>query len=269
MNKCEKKTNVEARELGRELRKLGRVTAPATLLPGVLMRIGLGDSYWRLETQIGPMFIAYNKNGISAIMRAKDFADFERSFRLRFGRSVYPVQKPPADLTRDISKQLSGIRRAKLKFNLHSLSDFERSVLLKTLEIPYGEVRSYAWIAREIGSPKAVRAVGSVLAKNPIPLLIPCHRVVRSDGHIGNYAFGNEAKRAMLSAEGIDPDSLEGDARSGVRYYGSDTTHIFCFPTCRRAQKISDRHRTLFKSEIDAVRAGYHPCKICRPTSAS
>jgi O-6-methylguanine DNA methyltransferase len=268
MKECEKKTNVGARELRKELRKLGKVTAPSTLLPGVLMRTGLGDSYCRLETTIGPMFIAYNKNGISAIMRAKDSADFERSFRSRFGRSVYAAQKPPVHLVRDISHQLSGIRRRKLKFNLHSLSDFERSVLLKTLEIPRGEVRPYAWIAQEIGYPKAVRAVGSVLAKNPIPLLIPCHRVVRSDGHIGNYGFGNEAKRAMLSAEGIDPDGLEGLARSGVRYYGSDTTHIFCFPTCHKAQKISDRHRALFRSEFDAMAAGYHPCKICRPMSA-
>jgi O-6-methylguanine DNA methyltransferase len=268
MKKCEKRTNVEARELGKELRNLGKVTAPATLLPGVLMRIGLGDSCWRLETPIGPMFLAYNKNGISTIMRAKDFASFERSFRLRFGRSVYPVREPPVHLIRDISEQLSGARRPKLKFNLHSLSDFERSVLLKTLEIPHGEVRPYAWIARQIGSPKAVRAVGSVLAKNPIPLLIPCHRVVRSDGNVGRYAFGHEAKRAMLSAEGIDPDGLEGLARSGVRYYGSDTTHIFCFPTCHKARKISDRHRISFKSEIDATRAGYQPCKICRPMSA-
>lgn len=268
MKKCENETNVEARALGKELRKLGRVTAPATLLPGVLMQIGLGDACWRLETPIGPMFIAYNKDGISAIIRARDFADFERSFRLRFGRPVFPVREPPVHLIRDISKQLSGISRPKLKFDLHSLSDFERSVLLKTLEIPRGEVRPYAWIAREIGAPKAVRAVGSVLAKNPIPLLIPCHRVVRSDGHIGDYAFGNEAKRIMLSAEGIDPDGLERLARSNVRYYGSDTTHIFCFPTCHRARKISDRHRTLLKSEIDAARAGYHPCKICRPMSA-
>jgi O-6-methylguanine DNA methyltransferase len=268
MEKVEKNLHGEAQDLLKELRILGKVTAPATLLPGVLMRIGFGDASWRLETPIGPMFIAYNKNGISAIMRARDFVDFERSFRLRFGRTVCPVQKPHVHLIRDVSKQLSGISRPSLKFNLHSLSDFERSVLFKTLEIPRGEVRPYAWIAREIGYPKAVRAVGSALAKNPIPLLIPCHRVVHSDGHIGDYAFGKEAKRIMLSAEGVDPDGLEGLARSGVRYYGSDTTHIFCFPTCHKAQKISNRHKILFKSEIDATTAGYHPCKICRPTSA-
>jgi O-6-methylguanine DNA methyltransferase len=269
MERIVKSSTVETRDLVKELRKLGKVTAPAALLPGVLMRIGLGDASWRLETPIGPMFVAYKKNGITAIMRAKDFTDFGRSFRLRFGRSVYPVQKPPVHLIRDISKQLNGPMRPKLKFDLRSLSDFERSVLLKTLEIPRGEVRPYAWIAREIGYPKAVRAVGSALAKNPVPLLIPCHRVVRSDGQIGDYAFGKEAKRAMLSCEGIDPEGLEGLARSGVRYYGSDTTHIFCFPTCHKAQKISDRHRILFKSEIEAMRARYRPCKICRPTSAS
>jgi O-6-methylguanine DNA methyltransferase len=265
MEKSMKHSKVETRRLVRELRKLKEVKAPSSFLPAVLMRTGLADASWHLETPIGPMFIAYNKRGISAILRARNFPEFERSFRLRFGRPVYPVKKPPADLIRDVSLHLSGERRWKLRFDLHSLSEFERSVLLKTLTIPRAEVRPYAWIAREIGSPGAVRAVGSVLAKNPLPLLIPCHRVTRSDGHLGGYGFGNEAKRAMLSAEGIDPDELERLADSGVRYYGSKRTHIFCFPTCHSAKRISERHRIPFRSETEATRAGYRPCKICRP----
>ena len=69
-------------------------------------------------------------------------------------------------------------------------------MLTKTLEIPSGEVRPYGWVAREIGRPKAVRAVGSALGRNPVPVLIPCHRVVRSDGHVGNYGLGVPMKRA-------------------------------------------------------------------------
>ena len=269
MEKSMKGSKVETRQLVRELRKLKKVKAPSPLLPAVLMRTGLADASLHLGTPIGPMFVAYNKRGISAILRAEGFPEFQRFFRLRFGRPVYRVEKPPADLIRDVSLHLSGKRRSKLRFDLHSLSDFERSVLLKTLTIPRAEVRPYAWIAREIGNPGAVRAVGSVLAKNPIPLLIPCHRVTRSDGHIGAYGFGNEAKRAMLSAEGIDPDELERLADSGVRYYGSKTTHTFCFPTCRSAKRISDRHRIPFRSETEATHAGYRPCKICRPLPMS
>jgi methylated-DNA-[protein]-cysteine S-methyltransferase len=87
-------------------------------------------------------------------------------------------------------------------------------VLLKALEIPRGEIRTYGWIAAQIGHPLAVRAVGSALRKNPVPVLIPCHRVVRSDGHIGEYALGgSDAKRQILAAEGIGSDDIQRLAR--------------------------------------------------------
>ena len=138
-------------------------------------------------------------------------------------------------------------------------------MLLKALEIPRGEVRSYSWIAREINRPGAVRAVGTALATNPIPLLIPCHRVVRRDGRIGDYAFGSDAKRAMLRFEGVVPETLEQLAMSGVRYVGSDTTGIFCFPTCRHARRVTEPHKMRFPSLAAAQAAGYRPCLICRP----
>ena len=114
-----------------------------------------------------------------------------------------------------------------------------------------------------------MRAVGSALGRNPVPLLIPCHRVVRSDGHIGDYVFGGEAKRAILTHEGVEPEGLERLARTGVRYLGSDTTRIYCFPTCRNARRISERHRIPFASETRAGAAGYRPCRVCRPLSRS
>ncbi|HET8632425.1 MAG TPA: methylated-DNA--[protein]-cysteine S-methyltransferase, partial [Thermomicrobiales bacterium] len=154
---------------------------------------------------------------------------------------------------------------ADLEFDLRGLSEFERAVLLKALDIPRGQVRPYAWVAREIGRPGAVRAVGTALGHNPIPLLIPCHRVVRSDGRPGDYAFGGAAKRAVLAAEGVAPEDLEALASAGVRYYGSDTTHIYCFPTCHHARRVTDRHRVTFASAREAAAAGYRPCLVCRP----
>ena len=95
------------------------------------------------------------------------------------------------------------------RFDLRSVTEFERAVLLKAREIPRGEVRTYAWIAAQIGHPAAVRAVGSALRKNPVPLLIPCHRVVRSDGQIGQYALGgSDNKRTILAAEGVKVAAL-------------------------------------------------------------
>jgi O-6-methylguanine DNA methyltransferase len=166
-------------------------------------------------------------------------------------------------------RRLSGKGRSTLQIDLRRQSEFERAVLLKALEIPRGEVRPYAWVAREIGHPRAVRAVGSALGRNPVPLLIPCHRVVRSDSGIGEYIFGKETKQTILTAEGVDVEGLAHLGRSGVRYYASDTTRVFCFPTCRNARRITARHRVPLGSAAEAHAAGYRPCLVCRPAMAS
>jgi O-6-methylguanine DNA methyltransferase len=126
--------------------------------------------------------------------------------------------------------------------------------------------RLYVWFAAEIGRPKAVRAVGTALAHNPVPLVVPCHRVVRSDGLIGQYSMGGPAaKRRVLAAEGVDTQALEAEASAGIRFTGSDTTHIVCNPTCRDARRVTPQHRVTFPSLAAARSAGYRPCKHCRP----
>jgi len=82
-------------------------------------------------------------------------------------------------------------------------TDFEHKVWLALREIPFGETRSYKRIAGKIGSPKAVRAVGQALKKNPLPIILPCHRVISSDGSIGGFSCGVEVKRLLLKHEGI------------------------------------------------------------------
>jgi len=82
-----------------------------------------------------------------------------------------------------------------------NLSPFKMSVYKACLCIPYGEVRSYEWVARKIKRPKAVRAVGMALSKNPFPIIIPCHRVIRKDGSIGGYILGEKMKRYLLERE--------------------------------------------------------------------
>ena len=244
------------------------MAAPRSLLGAVLAAAGLGDGYWSMDSPIGRIYVAYNSEGIAMVTLASDDTAFERSFQGRFHRPVYPVAEPPARLAREVTEQLRGTWGPRLRHDLRGLTEFERAVLLKALEIPRGEVRPYAWIAREIGHPAAVRAVGSALGNNPVPLLIPCHRVVRSDGRIGNYGLGSDNKRAILKQEGVDVDELERLARSGVRYYGSDSTQIYCFPTCHHAQRITERHRVTFGSVEEAAASGYRPCRVCRPPAA-
>jgi O-6-methylguanine DNA methyltransferase len=258
------------RRLVRDLRALGAEDAPPDLLPAVLARLGLADAYWTVDSPVGPVFVAHNAAGISAVMLADSAVDFATRFRRRFARRVRPLAAPPRDLAERVARQLRGARPGGLRFDLRGLGEFERAVLLKALEIPRGEVRPYAWVAREIGRPAAVRAVGTALARNPIPLLIPCHRVVRSDGTLGLYSLGEPGnKRLVLDAEGADPAELERLAHAGVRFAGSDTTHVYCFPSCRHARRVADVHRVTFHSAEAAVAAGYRPCTVCRPGRAS
>lgn len=246
------------------------VTAPPTLAPGVLADVGLADRFARFDSPIGPLIVAWNGIGVSAVEAADDDGSFVANHLARTGRQAYAVDRLPESLAGAIARRLGGDRRVRINLDLRGHTDFERDVWHKALEIPRGEVRPYGWIAAEIGRPKAVRAVGTALGHNPVPLIVPCHRVVRSDGMIGQYSLGGpENKRTILAAEGLDPDALETAARSGLRFVGSDTTHAVCLPTCYHARQITTAHRRAFRSMASAIAAGYRPCRDCRPGSGA
>ncbi len=139
--------------------------------------------------------------------------------------------------------------------NLAWLPDFERQVLIKTLEIPRGEVRPYSWIAAELGRPLAVRAVGNALARNPVPFVVPCHRVVRSDGRIGNYGAGGPRSQARAAGGGGPRHGRTGRA-AGARSAISGVRH--------------DGHLLLpVMQERAADNAAYIGCRCARPTRRS
>jgi O-6-methylguanine DNA methyltransferase len=245
-------------------------TAPKTLAPEVLVQVGLADRYARIGSPIGPLVVAWNGLGVSTVESPTDDATFEAAHTARTGRPTYPAAALPARLEAAIGRRLDGDRRVRIDLDLRGHTTFERDVWAKALEIPLGEVRPYGWIASEIGRPKAVRAVGTALGHNPVPLIVPCHRVVRTDGLIGQYSLGGPAnKRTILRAEGLDPDGLEDQARVGIRFVGSDTTHIVCLPTCHHARRITSPHRVTFRSLGDAVDHGYRTCLACRPASGT
>ena len=253
-------------ELMVDLKTLGAAKAPKGLADRVLLEAGLVDSYARFKTVLGDVYVAWNRRGVSAAMRAPSAGEFEEWFRKDVGRPLVAGEAPP-DLAAKIKDELSGKRR--MRFDLRGLTEFEQAVLRKTREIPRGEVRPYGWVAREIGHPAAVRAVGTALANNPIPYFIPCHRVVRTDGHIGNYGGGGpEAKRAILTLEGVRLKRLEEIARAGYRYQGVRTTKIFCFPTCHTGRHALEKNIVWLHDEASARAGGFRPCKVCRPAVA-
>jgi O-6-methylguanine DNA methyltransferase len=245
-----------------------RAAAPRTVGAGALVETGLADRYATIDSPPGPAFVAWNGRGVSWVGMAQDGAAFEARFGAEVGRPIERAPTLPERLARAIDRRLAGDRRAHIPLDLRGHTAFEVMVWMKALEIPRGEVRPYGWIAAEIGKPRAVRAVGTALAHNPVPLVVPCHRVVRSDGMIGQYSMGGpEAKRRVLAAEGLDTRILEAEAAAGRRFTGSDTTHIVCHPTCRDARRVTDRHRVTFPSLAAAAAAGYRPCKHCRPVA--
>ena len=224
------------------------------------------ERYAMLETAIGRLHIAYRERVICGVGVATDDGTFEQRCVARLG--IHPTRdtEPPAWLVTAVRNHLEGRRVFKGATNLLGLTPFQQRVLTKVREIPRGEVRPYTWVAREIGSPGAVRAVGTALGKNPIPLLIPCHRVIHSEGSLGAYSAGGSAlKERILVFEGVDLPELQMLRRRGKRFRGSRNTHIFCLPTCYSRKWAKERHTVYFTSATEARQAGYRPCKLCRP----
>jgi O-6-methylguanine DNA methyltransferase len=155
----------------------------------------------RYETTVGDVWVLHDGAEPLAIRRGGTAEEVEAWSLGEVG--VVPEPSPLPEAVRSILEDAAA-GRGEWRPRLDGLGDFQRRVLLETCEIPAGETRSYAWLAARVGHPGAARAVGSALARNPLPLVVPCHRVVRADGRIGNYGCGGPAaKRALLREEGV------------------------------------------------------------------
>jgi O-6-methylguanine DNA methyltransferase len=244
--------------------------APAHLAEDVLVETGLADRMAPIESPLGTLWVAWNGRGVSEVEQADNGAEAAARHEARTGRRTTLAEALPEHLAAAIGRRLAGETRVRIPLDLRGRSEFEVAVWTKALEIPRGEVRPYGWIAAEIGRPKAVRAVGTALGHNPVPLVVPCHRVVRSDGSIGQYSLGGpKNKRTILGAEGLDPDAMEDAAKRGERLVGCASTRIVCWPTCRTGRHMLERNRRPFRSLAEAGAAGYRPCKVCRPVAAA
>ena len=222
--------------------------------------------YAVLDTAIGRLHIAYRGRVICGVSLGSDEVTFEQQCMAHHGLHFKRETEPPPWLVTLVGNHLTGRRAFKGAVELGGLTPFQRRVLEKIRHIPHGEVRPYTWVAREIGVTHAVRAVGTALGKNPIPLLIPCHRVIRSGGALGAYsAGGTNTKERILAFEGVDLAELKTLTRLGKRFRGSRTTHIFCLPTCYSRKRAKAQHTVYFRAAYEAQQAGYRPCKLCRP----
>ena len=160
------------------------------------------DRLFSCDLPLGDIHVGVSEKGVRLLGKAASPDEFARRYRERFGRLLsWGTGERIYRLAERIAAAFAG-EKVEVPADLSGTTSFQRRVLEAVKGIPRGEVRPYAWVAREAGSPKASRAVGSVMANNPVPLVVPCHRVVRNDGRTGQYAFGVREKVGLLEGEG-------------------------------------------------------------------
>lgn len=237
---------------------------PKSISEATALGTGLADGYDVYESAVGPVVVTFNPEGVSSLTLESD--DYEAYFADRFRRPLIRAEAPTS-WGGLIAERIEAGSPGKLPVDLRSVTPFQSEVLLRATTIPRGEVRPYGWLARQVGKPGAARAVGSTMARNPIPLIIPCHRVVRSDGHIGAYSLGGPVQKwELLTFEGAEPGRLEDLASHRVRVQGNRATGVFCLPTCQVIRVARPADIVDFSSAEKAGAGGFQPCSRCRPS---
>jgi methylated-DNA-[protein]-cysteine S-methyltransferase len=157
------------------------------------------------NSPLGDLWIAVSEHGLAAIEWSQDEAEFGMYLTKRFKRPVKPHFEKVAPALHQLDEYLRGARKAfDLPIDWSLLRPFQQRVLQIVFAIPYGQTRTYGDIAHEIGNPRAARAVGRANATNPMPLVIPCHRVIGADGKLHGYGGGQglPTKEWLLKMEG-------------------------------------------------------------------
>jgi len=186
------------------------VSPPQSLVPKILdhiksaVKIVTPDSITTVSSPIGRLYVAFRHSGITAVALDRDEGDEAVLAKLqrRLGRGLIPSQAPQW-VSDTVAAFFRTYRPDLEKVDISDLTPFEQSALRAAAEIPPGEVRTYGWIAQKLGQPTAARAVGRAMARNPVPLLYPCHRVVDASGALHHYVYGVDVKARILEMEGF------------------------------------------------------------------
>ena len=225
-------------------------------------------AYGIFSSPLGKILIARSELGVSLV----EYLESERvatSHLARLAGGELREDKAGVEMVYHELLEYLDHRRTRLDWPLDlrwARSDFQRRVLAATAELPYGAVTSYAGIARRIGTPAAVRAVAQALRRNPVPIVIPCHRVIGNGGDLTGYA-GNKIslKRTLLSLEGVPVAARARKIERDHMYVRAGADTEYCVPTCGSLSRQSLAGLTLFGSRGHAEAVGLTPCSSCRP----
>jgi methylated-DNA-[protein]-cysteine S-methyltransferase len=165
---------------------------------------GLLDvAYDVLESPVGDLFVGVSDRGLCVISYDTDAEDQAERLARGFGSRVLRSPRPIEPTKRQLHEYFEGKRRRfDLDVDLRLSRDFGRVVLEELGRVPFGEVTTYGALAARAGKPRAARAVGTIMNRNPIPIVLPCHRVVGADGSLVGYAGGLDRKQQLLRLEG-------------------------------------------------------------------
>jgi methylated-DNA-[protein]-cysteine S-methyltransferase len=168
---------------------------------------GLLDVAYELhDTPVGRLLVAVTDHGVCEIYYDADpDAEAERLARA-FGSRVLRSPQPTDEVRQQLDEYFAGTRREfDLAIDLRPAREFGRTVLEHLAQVPYGELTTYGTLAARVGRPRAARAVGTIMNRNPVPIVLPCHRVVGSTGSLVGYGGGLDRKRTLLELEGALP----------------------------------------------------------------
>ena len=219
-----------------------------------------------IESSIGRLLAAQSPRGLVALrfMDSDDAGDVLTALRRRF--DLTEDDGGAAEIGGEIERLMRGdsetISNRSVDLSLVE-SDFQRRVLTHLRRVPAGSVITYQGLAAAIGVPSGQRAIGNAVASNPVPIYLPCHRVIRSNGSIGNYGGGPELKLKLLTAEGFSVDDRRRMQPEAV--YGNRTSRIFCRPTCIAVRRAERPQWLIFANAERARRFGMRACKLCHP----
>ena len=163
----------------------------------------LDVAYDLVDTPLGTLLVAATDRGLCRISFDPEPEREAESLARAFGSKVLRVSRPVDEARRQLDEYFAGKRqRFELPLDLSPAREFAHAVLDELARVPYGELTTYGTLAAKAGRPRAARAVGTVMNRNPVPIVLPCHRVVGSTGALTGYGGGLDRKRALLELEG-------------------------------------------------------------------
>ena len=258
-----------------QLREVGTLANPDAARASLAAR--LADlrtrrvAYRIFSSPLGRILIARSELGVSLVeyLDQDETVDASRLHRAE-GFTVSEGNGEIDALYRDLLEYLEG-RRTRLDWPLDlrlARSDFHRQVLEATAAIPYGAVVSYAGLAHEIGRPDATRAVAQALRTNPLPIVVPCHRIIGTSGALTGYAGDKiPLKQRLLGVEGVPTAPAHHDVRVArdLMYIRAGHDREYCIPSCGDLATTTLARLTLFATRERAESIGLAPCTSCRP----